>query len=327
MFDLIYRLPEELEDAFAIARAVTLKPTKQIKTVIVAGMGGSGIGGDILQALLFDRMPVIVVKDYVGPGYINKNTLVFVVSYSGDTEETLSFYEKAKTLGVRIICLSSNGELAKCAIRDGFPLIKLPSGYPPRAAIAYLFLPMLVILNRLGITRDPSHDIKETIALLKEKRDEYNKRAGTLTTELVNKIPIIYSTVRLLDPVAYRWRCQFNENAKVLAHTHSFPELDHNEIMGMGWPAALAELVYLLILHDPVATFPKNRKRVQLTLEILQGCYSKTEEFTPDGKSRLARIFSAILFGDLLSYHLAVARGIDPLPVDRIEILKKRLQE
>jgi glucose/mannose-6-phosphate isomerase len=328
MFDLIYRLPEHLEDALRIAAGITIRPVPDIKNIVVAGMGGSGIGGDILQALLYRHIPVTVVKDYVGPDYIDKKNLVFVVSYSGETEETLSFYEAARARDCKsqIICISSNGSLAKRAAEHGYPLVKLPAGYPPRAAIAYLFLPMLVILEKLGITDSYSADIEETITLLKAKRDEYNRAAEVQARELVGKIPFIYSTSRFLDPVAYRWRCQFNENAKVFAHSHSFPELDHNEIVGMGSPRNLVDLAYLIILQDPIDTAARTRKRAALTLQIIKGNFYKSWEFTPDGTSGLARIFSGILFGDLLSYHLASVRGVDPLPVDRIENLKRQLR-
>ncbi len=325
MFDLIYRLPEEMEDARHITQPVSFGSPTEIKTIVVAGMGGSGIGGDILGALLFHRLPVLVVKDYLPPEYLDGSHLVFAVSYSGNTEETLSFYEHARARGAAIICISSNGTLAERARKHDYPLVTLPTGYPPRAAIAYLFLPMFVALQKIGIIKDRSADLDETIGLLKAKRDDYNKATEALAIGLVNKIPIIYSAARILDPVAYRWRCQFNENAKVFAHSHSFPELDHNEIVGMGWPKELRDLAYLIILQDPGGAGARNRQRAALTLEILKGAFAQSRELTPDGTSELARIFSAILFGDLLSFHLAKARGVDPLPVERIEELKRRL--
>ena len=328
MYDLIYNLPCELKDAWQAAEAVTLPRLPRPARVVVSGMGGSGIGGDILQGLLLARspLPVITVKDYDLPRVVDRDSLFFAVSFSGNTEETLSGYQQALRLKCPRVVISSGGRLTELAKQHHDPLIAIsaPAGCPPRAALPYLFVPLLVTLCRFRLIPDLRPDLKEAIRVLTEHRNSYRARARNLARDLGDKVPIIYSTSRLFDAVANRWRCQFNENAKVFAHVNSFPELDHNEIVGMGNPRLLARLCYLLVLSDPEA-HERNNLRYELTLEILKKEYAEARVLQPDGRSDLAHVFSLIMFGDLLSYYLAAERRVDPLPVRRIDELKKRL--
>jgi glucose/mannose-6-phosphate isomerase len=326
MFELIYNLPDELRDAWRIAEAQHLPRIRLPQSIAVGGMGGSGIGGDILQALLAPRSPIriLTVKDYELPAAVNKETLFFAVSYSGNTEETLSCYQQARERKASVVVIASGGELADQARRHREPVITIPTGYPPRAAIGYLFTTLAVTLCRFRVIPDLRPELRETIRLLTQSRNRLRIRARNLAKELNERVPIIYSTSRLLDPVANRWRCQFNENAKVFAHVNSFPELDHNEIVGMGSPRAFARLCYLLVLSDPDA-HERNNLRYELTLDLLKKEYAEARVIAAEGKSPLAHVFSLILLGDMLSYYLAVERRVDPSRVRRIEELKKRL--
>lgn len=326
MFELINNLPEQLKAAAQIAESAVLPRLRRPANVVVAGMGGSGIGGDILQGLIgqVSPLPVITVKDYDLPATVDKNSLVFAVSYSGNTEETLSCYEQALARKAQVIVISSGGRLTELAGQNRHPVVAIPTGFPPRAAIAYLFTPLLVALCRFRLIPDLRADLRETVRVLTQYRLRYRARARSLARELKDKVPVIYSTSARFNPVANRWRCQFNENAKIFAHVNTFPELCHNEIVGMGNPRAFARLSYILVLSDPGA-HERNSLRYELTLEILKQEYAEARVMLPDGKSDLARVFSLIYFGDLLSFYLAAERKVDPLPVRRIESLKKAL--
>lgn len=328
MYDLIYGLPGELKDAWQAAEAVALPRLPRPRQIVVSGMGGSGIGGDLLQGLLLARcpLPVVTVKDYTLPRSIDRESLFFAISFSGNTEETIAGFQQALRLKCPRIVISGGGRLTELAREHRDPLITVsaPAGCPPRAALPYLFTPLLVTLCRFRLIPDLRPDLKETIRVLTDLRTSYRVRARNLARELKDRVPVIYSTSRLLDAVANRWRCQFNENAKVFAHCNSFPELCHNEIVGMGNPRAFARLCYLLVLSDPDA-HERNSLRYELTLEILKKEYAEARVLQPDGRSDLSRVFSFIMFGDLLSYYLAAEREVDPIPVRRIEELKKRL--
>jgi len=324
MLDLIYQLPEQVEDARKIAKQVKLPHLPRPKNIVISGMGGSGIGGEILQSLLsyYPEIPVLIVKDYSLPKYVTKDSLFFAVSHSGDTEETISAFQQAKSIGGKIICISSGGKLAKLARNNNIILVKIPTGFPPRTAIGYLFIPFLVVLAELGIIQSFDQNITETIDILLAHRSYYQVQAKKLAKNLAGKIPFIYATSRLLKPVANRWRTQFNELAKIIAHANYFSELNHNEIVGLGGPNKVKSLTYLLILIDPEA-HPRNLLRADLTLKITKGSYYRAQKFYPDGKSNLAKIFSLVLQGDLASYYLSVKRKVDPLPVIRIDKLKE----
>lgn len=329
MFDLIYHLPEQIEDAQKITQKITL-PIKfipqpsSIQNIIISGMGGSGIGGEILSGLFsyYSPIPVFIIKDYSLPMYLTKQSLFFAVSHSGNTEETITAYRQAKRINCPIICITSDGKLLAEAKTKNDLVVKIPTDLPPRTAIGYLTIPYLILLYKLNLIKDFDRDISETIKTLKKHRQTYQSQAIRLAKDLVGKIPFILSTSRLLNPVATRWRSEFNELAKVFAHTSYLPEHNHNEIEGLDGPTKIKNLIYLLILFDPDA-HPKNKLRAELTLKVTRGNFYKTRKFSPDGKSALARIFSLIMQGDLLSYYLALKRKVDPLPVIRIDKLKE----
>ncbi|MEO0093043.1 MAG: bifunctional phosphoglucose/phosphomannose isomerase [candidate division WOR-3 bacterium] len=334
MFDLIYELPQQIYDARKIAKQTMQKiqnyPVRfsNIANIIIAGMGGSGIGGEILSSLLtyYSPIPTMIVKDYSLPSYVTKQSLFFAVSHSGNTEETLTAYQEAKKISCPVICITSGGKLLEFATQHNDIVIKIPAHLPPRTAIGYLFIPFLIILFELGLLRSFDRDITETIQVLADRRSIYRVRARRLAKDLNEKIPFIISTSRLLNPVANRWRQEFNELAKIVAHTSCLPEFSHNEIEGIGGPTSLKRLTYLLLLFDPNAP-ERNKLRANLTLTITKGNFFKARKFLPDGKSLLTHIFSLIMQGDLLSYYLARERKVDPLPVRRIDKLKELMSK
>ncbi|MEO0077351.1 MAG: bifunctional phosphoglucose/phosphomannose isomerase [candidate division WOR-3 bacterium] len=330
-FDLIYKLPEQIEDAYNIARETNINFNKsKIHNIVVAGMGGSAIGGDILYSLTYDYLPVpiTIVKDYKMPKFINSSTLVFVVSYSGNTEETLTCLLTAKKKNCAIIGVTNGGQVLTYCQKHNINYIQLPKGLPSRAALGYLFIPLLVALYKIGLIPKKEVEINESIKVLINNRRDYQRQMQILAKQLVKRLPLIYATSTLFTAVAKRWQAQFNENAKVLAHYNYFPELNHNEIVAITDNKAFVP-IYNLILIDP-KSHPRNLLRVKLTLQLIREKLSKQvrerffyyKEILPDGKSDLARVFSLIMQGDLLTYYLALQRKIEPsliLPIDEFK--------
>jgi glucose/mannose-6-phosphate isomerase len=333
MRNIIFNLPEQLKDASQIP--IKLKRGKAAKytNIVVCGMGGSGIGGDILKVLLSPRLviPVLTVKNYRLPAFVTKTSLLFAVSYSGNTEETLEAFADAQKIGCRVIAITSDGKLLNNCEKNPTEYVEIPQGLSPRCAIGYLFIPLLLCLSKLGILKNVNKDIQETITTLYTNRKKYENFAKTFAKDLKGKLPMIYAVSPLFAPVAERWQKQFNENAEIIAHSNIFPELDHNEIMGIANTDQLVPL-YFLFLLDPKA-HPKNLRRVDFTLDIMKQNYRvqhkpvifKYKKFLPDGKSDLARIFSLIMLGDLISLYLARARDVAPELISAIDELKKKI--
>lgn len=331
-WQLLRGLPEQLTEAWGLAEAVPL-PSGPIRHVVILGMGGSAIGGDLLRALARDRLsvPVEVVRGYALPAWIGPGTLLAAVSYSGDTEETLSGFETALARGAAPLVLTSGGELGRRARERGLPLIQLPAGFPPRAALAYLFLPLVRVLERLGLALLQPGELTEATELLHALGDELGpdrpaaaNPARALARWLHDRLPVVYGTDGLPGPCAYRWKTQLEENAKVLAVAGLLPELDHNEVTG--WAGdPLAGRCAAVFLRD-AGDHPRVARRVALTRAIVDRA-AESREVWSRGHGRLARLLSLVATGDWVSLYLAALRGVDPWPVETIEALKRRLEE
>lgn len=326
MLELIRTLPEQLARAAELGRAPHPLRKRSFDSLVIAGMGGSGFGGELVRTVLAQEsvLPVTVLRDYRLPFGVGGRTLLFVSSYSGNTEEALAVYQAGQRLNADIICLTSGGILTERARRDGVPVLLVPAGLPPRAAVGYMSVPILVLLSRMGIVRSFQPDITETRHLIEQRFAVWQRRARRLARALLNRFPVVYSTARLLDTAAYRWRCQLNENAKVFCHHGELPEASHNEIMGFGAPDFLNRRIFLIGLVDRTThprTILRLRALVKLTGEFCAGFkLVKTE-----GASALARLFSAVVLGDLVSVALARERGVDPMGIPRIDHLKALL--
>jgi glucose/mannose-6-phosphate isomerase len=333
MHNIIFNLPEQIKDASQIPIKIKKPRGIDYRNIVIAGMGGSGIGGDILRSLLLPslKIPVITIKDYRLPGFVTKNTLFLAVSYSGNTEETLEAFNSARQIGCHIIAITSGGMLSIYCEKYKIDCIEIPSGISSRCAIGYLFIPQLLSLSKLGLIRHMDQDIEETVKTLTHNRKKYENFARVFAPKLSERLPLVYSTSPLFVPVATRWQTQFNENAEIISHTNVLPELDHNEIMGMSDINPLFPLYYLFLI-DP-NSHSRNLLRVKLTLEIMKSRFLRTPQqkyfeyrkFLPDGKSDLARIFSLIMQGDLTSLYLAHIRGVAPETITAIDELKKKL--
>ncbi|MEO0005374.1 MAG: bifunctional phosphoglucose/phosphomannose isomerase [candidate division WOR-3 bacterium] len=326
MLNLIFSLPEQFELGLNIGFECGLIKPKVIENVVIAGMGGSAIGGDIVRTLSLQTgsLPVIVWRDYRLPQAVSPRTLFFAVSYSGNTEETLAAYREAKRCKSQVIAISSGGRLAQMAKHDGLPLLSVPTGMPPRAAIGLLTIPILVVLSRFGLYPDCKKGIRDTARLLGRRLHNWHKRAQRISRLLDGNLPIVYSTSRLLDVAAYRWQCQLNENAKVMCHIGQLPEQNHNEIMALSSPRFLAQKGVLIGLFDRT-THPRTIFRFRATLNLCKDAFSRFIFVNSEGRSALARLFSVMIIGDLVSVALAKRRGVDPMAIPKIDELKSML--
>jgi len=333
-------LPEQFEEAQQLARemelpAYVLSKAANFRHVVVAGMGGSAIGGDLLRVYCAQKLdvPVYVVRDYIPPRFVGEHTLVFAVSYSGNTEETLSFYREAKERGAAVIAVTTGGKLGGMAERDGFPVVVIPEGIAPRAATGYLFLPMLVILERLGLFSSEekvSSEINELASCLREMRERLGPAvpveqnpAKKLAVSFKGHIPLIWGAAGTTGVVAQRWKGQINENAKAPAYWNEFPELNHNEIVGFEVPEAITSL-WVVFLRDK-CDHPQVKKRINITRGIIEKAVGGISEVHSLGEGLLARMYSLIYTGDFASVYLAVLYGVNPGPVKVIDYLKAEL--
>lgn len=328
MEEKIYGLPEQILAAVELTERTGVEIRGEIRNVVIAGMGGSAMAGDVMKAAIrpTGSIPVEVVRYYSLPQFVDQHTLLIIISYSGTTEETLSCFSEGQKTGARLLCISSGGKLAEMATQKSVPLIRIPGGFPPRSAIGYLTVPVLMTIKCLDVNL--SEDINETVSILKEMRAELSPNVSDNTAEqlsrnLLDRIPVIYSSYDY-GVVSFRWRTQLNENSEVWVHTNLLPELDHNEIVGIGTPPDLCSRCFVVFLRDP-DELGQMKRRAEVTREIISPHVSGTADVWARGRSTLAKLFSLIYYGDWVSFHLAMARGVDPTPVTRIDYLKSQL--
>ncbi|HHW03776.1 MAG TPA: bifunctional phosphoglucose/phosphomannose isomerase [Thermoanaerobacterales bacterium] len=335
MLDLIYHLPENCEEAIKIARdSIRGLRFHNIVNVVVTGLGGSAIGGDLIRMISQDHsvIPILVNRDYTLPAFVDEKTLVIASSYSGNTEETLASYQEALKRKAKVLVITTGGELKKRALSDEVPVITVPEGLPPRAALGYSFFPLLVALEEQGIVSRKHFKIEDTIKLLRETRDhlcpevpETDNPAKLLAKKIHGKLPIIYGVSGITDVVAVRWKGQFNENAKHPAFFNAFPELNHNEIMGYEGDRDLLSKMEIVILRSPDEN-DRIKKRIDITKGLIEGVVSGVTEIWPKGESVLERMLYHIIFGDYVSAYLAILNQKDPTEIDFINTLKDRMK-
>lgn len=306
----------------------------RVRNVVITGMGGSGIGGDLIAALLGPRVevPLIVNKGYDVPAFVDNHTLMLVLSYSGNTEETIAACSAGLTHGAKVVIITTDGSLERMAIDGGLPLVRVPRGMQARAAIAYLFFPLLAILKAAELI-DGIEGEGELVALLEERRDKYkpeveleHNRAKQLAAVLHGSLPIIYGSDDLSGVAALRWKCQLNENAKTIAHHNVFPELNHNEVVGFSNPPGLLKMVQLVLLRDR-QDHPQVLRRMEVTSGLIASGIGGVTNVWADGDSELARVFSLIYLGDHVSLYVALLNGVDPAANELSDLIKQRLGE
>lgn len=328
------RVADQWAEGVRRARAANGLPSQRgITSVVYCGMGGSGIAGDVLAAIAAptSAMPVTVVKGYTLPAFAGPNSLVICASYSGNTEETLACFDEAQRRNARIVAIATGGALAERAGAAGITVISPLEGLMPRAALASLAAPVLVVAERLGVLPHLAADIAEcesvlggrAKALARDRASEDNE-AKQLARALGRMVPLVWGQDGILAVSAIRWRCQLNENAKIPAFSSVLPELDHNELVGYdpGLPS-LADLA-LVVLRSP-DEHPRVALRVEATLDAMRHRVGAVDEAWAVGEAPLARLMSSALVGDFTSIYLALLHGVDPTPVSVITALKQRL--
>ena len=333
MLSVVSKMPEMIEQAEGFSAGVNLPKLKKISQVVILGMGGSAIAGDIAADLFLKRAkaPILTVRNYVLPEFVGPGSLVFALSYSGDTEEVITAVKEAEKRGAAVICITSGGKLREIALAKKYPLYLIPTGYQPRAALPYLLIPLLISFQKLGIIPSISDEIREAIVLLLKLRDEYGARkparsnpAKQFAKKIAGTLPLIFGSAGTTGAAALRFKTQLNENGKATAHLSLFPELNHNEIVNLAALKREAHKFSWVIFRDD-ADSERIKKRIEVTKSLIGRQVGAANEIVSQGKSSLARIFSLILFTDFVSVYVALLQGIDPTPVEIISRLKKEM--
>jgi glucose/mannose-6-phosphate isomerase len=321
-------LAEHLRDAVWRVDSANITPVDAHGGLIVAGMGGSSVGGRLASAALGPKLrrPIALAMGYDIPAWIGRETLVLCSSYSGSTEETLATYDAAKQAGAPRIVATTGGPLAERAREDGVPVVPLPGGFQPRAAVGYSLVTALEAAALCGAAPSVRADIERAAALAAELAPEWGPEgpedgdAKRLARALHGTFPVI-TGAGLTASVAYRWKTQINENAEIPAFASKLPEHDHNEVVG--WAGAEGRLG-AVFLEDPAGD-ERAARRIEVTADIAADGAAVVERVTARGETRLERLVSLVLLGDLVSLYLAVLRGVDPVHVRAIDTLKERL--
>ncbi len=329
--DEVLGLAEHLEDALWRFDSAQAPRIDAVGGVIVAGMGGSAVGGRLAIGALGARLarPLIVADGYGLPGWAGPSTLVLVSSYSGNTEETLSAYDDAGGAGrAAVVVTTTGGALASRARADGVPVVPIPGGFQPRAAIGYSLVGALEAAALGGAAPSVRSEIEAAAALASELAAEWgpdapeDSLAKSIAVALHGTVPVI-AGAELTAPAAYRWKCQFNENSALPAFASALPEADHNEVVGWDAASELARFSYVS-LEDPGA-HPRNALRAGLTAEIAAAGASPVLRVEARGETPVERIVSLVLLGDLVSIYAAVLRSADPVDIPGIDRVKAAL--
>ena len=327
-------LPEQVERAAEEAASVDGLPDRdEIENVVVLGMGGSGIAGDILLATAgpFMAVPVVVVKSYTLPAFVGEGSLVFAISFSGDTEETVEAAGEAAVQGARVVAVTSGGQLEKLATSWGSPVVNVPADLPqPRTAIGAMAIPPLVMLEEVGLFPGAVQWIDLAVEQLKRRRDQLAAGGGPsaeIARRIGRTIPLMHSSGAMGTAAAQRWKTQINEIAKAPAFWAVHPELCHNELQGWGQHGDVTrQLVTIVNLrHD--SEHPQVSRRFDLVGDLVREAVAGIEEVQAEGDGDLAQLLDLVLVGDLVALHMAGNEGIDPGPVPIIDELKHELQE
>ena len=326
----ILGLPDQLRDALWRVESAAIEPRDAPGGLIVAGMGGSAIGGALARAALGDRAsrPIMVVRGYALPAWTTPDTAVLCSSYSGNTEETLAVYEAAGALGARRIVATTGGRLADAARADTVPVIPLPGGFQPRVAVAYSLVIALEVAGLCGAGERLHAEIDVAAAHAERLVELWGPDAAddSLAKELARNLHGTVAQVAgagLTAPIAYRWKTQINENAKLPCFAGELPEIDHNEIEG--WTGAAGLGRFSAVFLDDSDLHPRIRQRIELTRGLIASHAAATYRIDSVGETRIERLVSLVLLGDLVSLYLAVVRGVDPTPVELLERLKGEL--
>lgn len=325
-------LGDHLRDAMWKAESAGLGSWDSRGGLVVAGMGGSAVGGILGRAALADQAgrPILSAKGYELPPWTTDDTTVLCASYSGNTEETLACFEAAGVIGARRVVVTSGGTLGQLAREEGVPVIPVAGGLQPRAAVGYMVVAVLEVAAACGAGPSLRTELDVAANALDALAREWGPagredgEAKTLARALHGTVPVI-TGMGLTTPVAYRWKCQINENAERPAFWSELPEVDHNEIVGWGGAASVGQLSAVLL--EDCDAHPRLVRRAELTAELIADQAAGVHRIRSRGETAVERVLSLVLLGDLVSLYLAVLAGVNPEPVEVIERLKARLAE
>lgn len=326
MKKLISNFTKQLSHSLEISNNSWLTPTnRKIKSVVITGMGGSGIGGDIVSEAIASeiKIPIIINKDYSIPNFVDKNTLVIVSSYSGNTEETVHAMKQAILKGAQIVCITSGGQVEEIATKKDFDIILIPKGMPPRSAIAYSLVQLLYTLNFYSIiSSNYKINILQAIKSIDTEEQNIITEAKEAANFLFNKLPIIYCVANIKS-VATRLCQQLNENSKTLCWYNVFPELNHNELQG--WDQKNDAFALIILRNE--TDYPRTAKRIDISTEIIDDLDASIKEVYSKGNSPLERMLYLIHWGDWVSYYLAELKEVDSMDIRVISYLKWELSK
>ncbi len=335
MHQSIYEFSDHLVKALEICKAIALKNQySDIHNVVVAGMGGSAIGGDVARLLCKNelKVPMVVSRNYTLPGWVNENTLVICSSYSGNTEETLAAFEHARVKGAQIVGISTGGTLSEKMAEFELDLVTIPGGLQPRAALAFSLVPMLFLMKQTGLIGSETMDqLPGAASFIASIRDGYGKQSEdnptySLAQRIYKTIPVIYGETDAAGTLAVRFKGQLNENAKMLAYCNELPEMNHNEIVGFKNNQDILNHISIIWLKDE-KDHPRTAVRQESSQEIIYDLCANHEVVSAVGDSVATRFLHLIHYGDWVSYWCAILHQTDPTPVKKIDRLKAILSE
>jgi glucose/mannose-6-phosphate isomerase len=334
MLDAVLGLAQQCREGFrAGLRTDDLPSCDGITAVVVCGMGGSGVAGDLVQALYRDRLglPATVAKGPVLPEFCGKDTLVVASSYSGNTAETLACFEEATGRGCRVVAITSGGELGRRAGDRGVAVVPVASGFQPRAAVGHLTFGVLGALEAMGVVPSLAAEVEHVAGILEELRDRVGPQvpaasnpAKSVAAAIGSRFPVVWAADGVGAVAAGRWRTELNENAKVPAFSAALPELDHNEVVG--WSSGMGERFVLLTLRHP-GEHPDVASRFPVSVEVAMSSGMTHREVRADGDTPLSCLMALVMLGSATSVYLAALRGVDPAPIDAIARIKRALDE
>jgi len=333
MLDHLHQFPEQCRLVWEKALKFGLPPEYSlVDKVFILGMGGSAIGGDMVRrlALAESKVPVWVHRDYGLPPLVDRNTLVIASSYSGNTEETLSAFTASLQTPAKKLVITAGGKLKKLAEKEGVPVFSIDYQAPPRAAFPHSFVPLVSIFQKLGLLGDKSADLKQALRVLDKLAGELvetvplaSNPAKQLAARLRGRLAVIYSG-EILAEVGRRWKNQLNENSKAWAFFELFPELNHNAVAGYDFPPEVRDRVFVVLLHSALLS-PRSRLHYEATVELLVRSGVGHEVVEAKGETALAQVMSLVLFGDYVSFYLAMLNETDPTPLAAVDFVKSYL--
>ncbi len=335
MLDHLHEFARQCERAWQEVSKFDLPPEyRQIDKVVILGMGGSAIGGDIARRLASaeSKVPVWVHRDYGLPPFVDRDTLVIASSYSGNTEETVSAFTASLQTPAKKLVLTTGGNLKQLAEKEGTPVFIIDYQAPPRAAFPHSFVPLVGVFQKLGLFGDKSADMKEALKTvdqlakdLAETTPSVFNPAKQLAAKLCGHVVVIYGA-DILSEVAQRWKTQLNENSKTWAVFELFPELNHNAVVGYEFPHQVRDKIFVVLLHSALF-HPPTQHRYEATTKLLARAGISHELVEAAGATALAQVMGLVLFGDYVSFYLAMLNKTDPTPVDYIDFVKQYLAQ